>query len=566
MFDSGFIKNNVLREIQNIKLSTTNMILTFAQYPKCKGIMKNLCLILILLLSTVHISKAQNLLIAQNIYMDKLTVDADKNIIISGHFSGTFDFDFSANKVELTSWSDGNGTEFFVASYDSLLNYNWVFSLGRGSSEIYSILTDDSCNIYVNGYGFSTTDFDLSISNVFLNPRDGEYPFFAKYGKDGSFKWVKNRDIKMFKELNNSFYGYTYSTINKFDHEGNEIWNTNVPIHSNLIFDKKSKFYYLTDSTGNRYFPRPLTICAIDTLGIITMNKNMSESTNCLFEMGKLFLINDNILISGSYWGGNVDMDPNQTTYFLNDTTTYALFQHGQYTGIRLPEFKSFIAEYDLDGNLIFASDRSQLPSSYESDDFGNIFSLGSFTDSINLSFKDEDISISTVESALYIAKYDSEFNFLSATKLTEMTDSQYRVATPYINNFYLRDNYAILSGRFNNVFLKQDEQLFPHYPAFYIAVYDNFDLPSLITNQTEISKSLIKIYPNPVFNTVNIEVPQFINYAVLKIYNINGKEIIRNEMQSSSTQIDMSNLNSGIYMLKIFTNNQEIVCKIVKK
>ena len=76
--------------------------------------------------------------------------------------------------------------------------------------------------------------------------------------------------------------------------------------------------------------------------------------------------------------------------------------------------------------------------------------------------------------------------------------------------------------------------------------------LPDCIITNTNEVPSLIKIFPNPVTNILNIE---FIDNAEHKVslYNIYGEIILRNlERSSTRLSIDLSNEDSGIYFIKI--------------
>jgi len=76
--------------------------------------------------------------------------------------------------------------------------------------------------------------------------------------------------------------------------------------------------------------------------------------------------------------------------------------------------------------------------------------------------------------------------------------------------------------------------------------------------NSNEIGN--IKVYPNPFNNTLNIETILDIEY---EMYDMTGKLVLSN----SSNTIDTENLSNGLYLLKIYHNNQLVSQqKIVKE
>ncbi|MEI7980319.1 MAG: T9SS type A sorting domain-containing protein, partial [Bacteroidota bacterium] len=77
---------------------------------------------------------------------------------------------------------------------------------------------------------------------------------------------------------------------------------------------------------------------------------------------------------------------------------------------------------------------------------------------------------------------------------------------------------------------------------------------------------SSMKIYPNPVKNLVTIEMPSGSSESTLQLYNTGGQEIIRKQIGSGQTQIDLSHLAKGVYTIRILNNNKTEVRKIVKE
>ncbi|MDD5570645.1 MAG: T9SS type A sorting domain-containing protein [Bacteroidales bacterium] len=79
------------------------------------------------------------------------------------------------------------------------------------------------------------------------------------------------------------------------------------------------------------------------------------------------------------------------------------------------------------------------------------------------------------------------------------------------------------------------------------------------------ISNSDFRIFPNPACNQICVEtIENHINGSVY-ITNINGQELIRQQIKDSKTQINISNLPSGIYFVKLVTDKTVEVRKIIK-
>ena len=107
-------------------------------------------------------------------------------------------------------------------------------------------------------------------------------------------------------------------------------------------------------------------------------------------------------------------------------------------------------------------------------------------------------------------------------------------------------------------------------------AVYENETSSVGVSLFTEIEKSTgitdveqtqyISIYPNPANDRLYIEAEAEIEEAV--VYDIYGKaqNIRTSESQNLRISVDLSNLNAGIYFIKINTTNGEIVERFIKR
>ena len=97
-------------------------------------------------------------------------------------------------------------------------------------------------------------------------------------------------------------------------------------------------------------------------------------------------------------------------------------------------------------------------------------------------------------------------------------------------------------------------------------AIYGSVDNAIVLTCGTlsigENGMENINVYPNPVNNKLVIETEYEIEKIV--VYNVYGQQTTVNEQQSLF--LDMSSLSSGIYFIKIYTDNGNFIKRIIKQ
>jgi Pregnancy-associated plasma protein-A/Secretion system C-terminal sorting domain len=77
-----------------------------------------------------------------------------------------------------------------------------------------------------------------------------------------------------------------------------------------------------------------------------------------------------------------------------------------------------------------------------------------------------------------------------------------------------------------------------------------------------------ISVYPNPFASELNITYKNASEKMIsgsIKLYDITGKIITTQTIQSQKTSINVSNLPSGIYILKVFSSDKQQVFKLIK-
>jgi len=83
----------------------------------------------------------------------------------------------------------------------------------------------------------------------------------------------------------------------------------------------------------------------------------------------------------------------------------------------------------------------------------------------------------------------------------------------------------------------------------------------SLSVSESELSNLSIRLFPNPVKGVLNIEYKETIE--TIEIYNLLGKKV--KSLSNNSKSINIQDLSSGMYLLKIYSGNRTISRKIVK-
>lgn len=84
-----------------------------------------------------------------------------------------------------------------------------------------------------------------------------------------------------------------------------------------------------------------------------------------------------------------------------------------------------------------------------------------------------------------------------------------------------------------------------------------------ITTGLLQLPKNNIKIYPNPSSKVIYID---GINYCCVDIMNLRGQLVYSKKGLSNQNKIDISDLLPGIYIIKIKSNQNLIVRKIVKR
>jgi len=86
------------------------------------------------------------------------------------------------------------------------------------------------------------------------------------------------------------------------------------------------------------------------------------------------------------------------------------------------------------------------------------------------------------------------------------------------------------------------------------------------IENTIPIQKGSFMIYPNPVNQVLNLKLDQVFDQDEYSIFSVLGALISKNSLNSNLTQIDMSGLPAGLYVVKVKNGDQSFQEKFIKR
>lgn len=297
----------------------------------------------------------------------RVTTDNSGNVITTGYFGNSADFDPGAGSASLTP--SGLSEDVYVAKYDAALNYIWAVKFSTSGSDFpYALAVDASNNIIVGG-------------DVAANSRDG---FVNKYDPNGNLTWSisiggVNKDVVygVNTDASKNVYvtGYFSNTVD---------------------FDPSAGTYTLASNGG-----RDIFLAKYDSTGKFRWVFNLGGTITTAYEEGgqDLVIAGSNIYLTGNF-EGTADFDPS--------VATNTLMSNGS--------LDMFIAKYDTTGAYIWAksmgsNNKHDYSYAIDIDASENVYITGGFEETVDF---DPSVGTATLASAsvnaqdIFVAKYNS--------------------------------------------------------------------------------------------------------------------------------------------------------------
>jgi hypothetical protein len=86
--------------------------------------------------------------------------------------------------------------------------------------------------------------------------------------------------------------------------------------------------------------------------------------------------------------------------------------------------------------------------------------------------------------------------------------------------------------------------------------------------NETQLNNPQIIIYPDPTIDNIIINIQSLNTNRELttSIYNIQGELLLRQSLHQDKTEINISNLDKGVYIVRVFGTDMNMIKKIIKE
>lgn len=492
-----------------------------------------------------------------------IDIDFNSNILLSGYFTGTADFDPSAATSTLTT---SGSDDIFIAKYDSLGNYKWAKSIGSSGSDFgYFVQADIYGNAYVTGSFQGTVDFDPSTGTTNLIASGSDDAFYAKYDMNGALLWANKigstgmdagATIKIDKKGYEYLTGY-FSSVADFDPT---ISLSNLmPVGTQDIFIMKL-YVCNTPDTISGLITGPGAI-PIDSGKVYVYKYQPGPHAGFLDTVGFTVINSNGIYKFPALPYGDYFVEAVAATSYTNAVSTYystkpnnyrwdsAIFvPHVGCAGLHYPNINITIIDLPIQTGTGIISGNVNLEASYGqrlAGGFNNTMSAGKSID-VKLGKKpaggctnrtttdvNGNYSFTQLDTGSYFVYVDIP-NYVDTIAVLHITTG---------NSSYTNVNYCV-------------DSMMVHYCA---------------TNTTRVDKinsinEEITIYPNPTNGTFTIKLDDYENTTV-EVYNTIGQKVFNLLLQTNLTQLNLSDFSNGMYQLRVLKDNAFIFqSKVVKQ
>ena len=509
-----------------------------------------------------------------------ITTDNDCNVYVSGYF------DSDTLVIGNDTLFNSGEADAFLVKYDATGNVAWAKSFNGDDNDFgRSVSTDDDGNVYLAGYTLSSI---LTTETGTFNNAGVTDAFYVKFDAAGNEIWSRgfgsteaenvygmtsddNGNVWMtgyFSSVNLLFgassminSGSTNSAefyIVKYDSLGNEAWGFSAGGASNEYGQALA-----TDNNGNVYATGSFRSDSI-TFGSFTLVNN-SAGANPDFFVVKYDASGNAVWATsvGNTWeeiayGIDVDDDGN---VFVAGTFTSDDIVIGSTTLTNTSSdntAEGFLIKYNPNGNALWAKsiqgEEHETANSVSADDAGNVFVSGYMGSDVTTIGSTSLNNTSSGFNDAFIAKFDAAGNFQWAANAGTGNSDQSDANS-------VCDGFAYLTGAYYNAPLTLGSNTLPNAGGT-DAFVTKLDVTTGVDNV--LNSSHISIFPNPSDGTFTVTNPSKHNAARVWVCNLLGEVVSANTALVTPTELNLTMLAKGMYIVHVRADKMHYASKIV--
>ena len=509
-----------------------------------------------------------------------VATDAAGNAYVAGYFQSP---SLVFGSFTLTRTGNSN---VFLAKYSASGNVLWAVSAtGSDSDQPFAVATDPQGNVVVAGYFSSPV---ITFGGVSLTNAGVEDAFVVKYDLNGNVIWAKraggadwdnaralavdgNGNIYLagsFRSPSITFGSFTLTNtaagmydgfLVKYDAGGSVVWARSAGGPGN-----NDPISVATDQSGNVFMAGGFTGATM-TFGSITVtNHGLDDLFIARYDAS------GNVIWAESAGGTREDdcysvaTDGSGNAYinglFRSETISFGTNVITNFAG-SYHTSDVFIAKYDSSGNVLWAADaggpQDDQGISLTTDAAGNIYCTGVFL-SDTAHFGSTTLVNTNYHSDLFLVKYSPAGVVLWALRAGGTDNENWSsVALDATGNLFM-------TGIFESPVITFGSD------TLYNAGGGDLFLAKLDGNITGIGKNNISphlsIFPNPAVNRIAIDLPAGTTSGTMTVYNPEGVPILKYEVTGPVCRVDVNNLPTGLYTVRLVSNEGVTVGKFIKK
>jgi hypothetical protein len=451
-------------------------------------------------------------------------IDGAGNIVTTGNFNGTADFDPGVGTFTLNANNSGNGGAF-ISKLDPSGNFVWAKAVSSpGPANGASLKVTTLGDIYLTGSFHSIVDFDPGVGTYTLSSAGYNDVFVLKLNAAGNFVWAINIGSTNFD------LGYDLDLD-----AAENVYITGI-FRGTTDFDPGSQVFNLTGSLNGDVFVLKLDMNGNFLLATSITGTGIAVSSNIRIDG------NGNIIVVGKL-SGTIDFDPGIGTSNLTSA--------GNSSGNN----DIFILKLDPLTNFIFAkklgSTGNDIATAVTVDVFNCIYTTGYFSNTVDFDPGAASYTLNTTGQSVFISKLSPAGTFMWATKFSSNNSIGLDITVDAAGTIAVTGGFDG-SGDFDPVG--------GSYILTSIGSGDIFVHTMTSTLITDLHERPIdpniSIYPNPNNGVFNLKLNKEVKNGKLILYNVLGEIVLTKDVNEELNIIESVTLTKGVYFYNITSTN----------